>query len=73
MSEQLDKICARLKDLETKNRQRDSSPQQQRGRSCSNSSKRNANTDEMCWYHKTLGDAAKKCRTPCNYKEQQKN
>lgn len=73
VSDQLEKICARLKDLESKNRQRDTSPQQQRTRSRSNSSKRNGNGDEMCWYHRTLGEAAKKCRTPCNYKQQQKN
>lgn len=70
LSEQLDKICTRLKDLEVKNRQRDTSPHQQRGRSRSSSSKRNGNTDELCWYHRTLGEAAKKCRTPCNYKQQ---
>lgn len=73
ISEQLEKICKRLRDVESKNRSRDSTPSKPHNRSRSQSNKRNDNTDEMCWYHKTLGDAAKKCRTPCNFKQQQKN
>lgn len=73
ISEQLEKISARLKDLESKNRHRDETPHGNRSRSRSNSSKRNGDNDDTCWYHRTLGDAAKKCRTPCNYKKQQKN
>lgn len=73
ISEQLEKICTRLRDLESKNRSRDMTPSKQHNRSRSQSNKRNGNTDEICWYHKTLGDAAKKCRSPCNFKQQQKN
>ena len=24
-------------------------------------------SDEICWYHRTFGDSAKKCQTPCSY------
>lgn len=63
----IEKLTARIEKVESNNRKtrRDSTPHKgSRSRSKSNT-KRDEETDELCWYHRTIGDDAKKCRPPC--------
>ncbi|CAL1680860.1 unnamed protein product [Lasius platythorax] len=64
---QLCEIIKRLDRIESK--KRSSTPRRQRGRSCSKSRTRSTSTESnYCWYHKRFGQEAKKCTSPCGWK-----
>lgn len=79
IQQQLEKMSQRLIAIESKNRttRRDSTPHRDRNRSKSNARRgenEKDNNDSMCWYHRKLGSSARKCRSPCAFKDDnQKN
>lgn len=76
--QQLENITKRLNAMDSQNRssRRDTTPHRERSHSRNN--KRNEregdNDSDVCWYHRKMGEQAKKCRSPCAFKSSnQKN
>lgn len=76
IQQQLQKMANRLNAIENnRTSRRDSTPHRSRNRS--QSSKRTNDTNdksegdatdsEMCWYHRKMGERAKRCRSPCTF------
>jgi len=66
-----DKIDS-LQQVIDKSRSRTSSPWQHRSKSRSTKQKNQQNSTH-CWYHKLFKDKARKCDSPCTFKDDQKN
>lgn len=72
----LEKFSYRINSIEKKEHisRRDSTPHRNRSRSKSTQSRDSGNsTHELCWFHHKYGEAAKKCREPCNFNTKSKN
>lgn len=75
----LEKLAQRINGIDKKEHisRRDSTPHKNRSRSKSmqsrDSSSSSSSTHELCWFHHKYGDAAKKCREPCNFNTKSKN
>lgn len=77
IQQQLQKMANRLNAIEnTRTTRRDSTPHRSRNRSQSNKrtndandkSERDAADTDVCWYHRKMGERAKRCRSPCTFK-----
>ncbi|PNF43124.1 hypothetical protein B7P43_G18075 [Cryptotermes secundus] len=75
LSTEQDRLHAGFKNLDTKPRDRGSSPKGSRPafnnrRPCSRSPSRGDTTSSICWYHRRFGARAQNCTPPCSYSQQ---
>ncbi|XP_071834144.1 uncharacterized protein [Apostichopus japonicus] len=67
LSEQVRELTAQIASLKSEVRERSRSRSRSRQRFNSQSNNTSNVDSDICWYHQSFGDKARKCRAPCKY------